>query len=131
MKRTAVLIITVLPLLTFTTVRAEVVSLICEHDGGVNVSTGLPNFFDDMIFEIAIDVEAKTATQSINTQDEFHFNMNENTIFWVFSFPSAGQRNAYSLNRYSGTLFVQIQNDDEDRRYVAQGTCIKKAKKLL
>jgi len=102
---------------------AEVLSLICEHDSGISVRTGLPNHSHTEIFRIDFDIGKDKIITPFFADLGGSFEVTDYSVSWNFRFASANETYVYQLNRTTGTLFVTIITAED--RFVAIGKCTK------
>lgn len=106
-----------------TTVQAEVLSLICEHDSGVSTKTGLPNAGYAEIFRIDFDTGKDRVVTPFFASLVTTFSVDDYSVAWSVRLEAANETYVYQLNRTTGTLFVDITTGDD--RFVATGRCTK------
>ena len=110
------------------TANAEVVSLICEHDSGVNIETGKPNRGYTEIFRIDFDTNKNRVVTPFFATLDIDFSVTDYSVAWRFKLPADGETYVYQLNRATGTLFVDIATPSVN--IVAKGQC-GKIKRIL
>lgn len=100
----------------------KTLSLICEHDGGISIRTGLPDSVGTDIFPIDFDLDREVITTPFFQDAESYVGVNRQSIIWTLELPNLGHYWHYQLNRHTGKLFLKRTIGADT--YMAQGRCV-------
>lgn len=105
---------------------AESVSLVCEHDGGVNRETGLRDGLYADVFGFSVDLVQKRITAGFNYADGILLVVSSLSIEIKVEYEDEGYSDIwwYKVNRYTGTLFAKRVSSGG--AYHAKGQCVLK-----
>lgn len=117
-----------LALLASIPAHAEIISLICEHEGGISSVTGRPNAGGAKIFRVDFDTNKNKVVTPNFAAFDVTFSVTDYSVSWRYNMPAENAVYRYELNRSTGTLFVNVTTANDS--FVASGRC-NKPKRIL
>lgn len=105
-----------------------VVSLVCEHNGGVNTESGRMDGLFGEVFDFSIDLSRENIVAGFEYADKKIMIIDEHSIKITVSYgePSDSETYSYLVNRFTGTLFVKriVSYSGTSHAWVAKGQCV-------